>query len=138
MGAKGILQGRQKGLFVENFIETKNLSFRYSNQGKNLILDNISLGIKQGEFVCILGRNGSGKSTLVKTFNSLLLPSAGKVYVNGMDTADEKHNFEIHKQVGLILQNPDKHLGIAMKRKANLSNLTAFLGLKIWGEPLQK
>ncbi|MBR1779330.1 MAG: energy-coupling factor transporter ATPase [Clostridia bacterium] len=95
---------------MENFIETKNLSFRYSDQDKDLILDNISLGIKQGEFVCILGRNGSGKSTLVKTFNSLLLPSEGKVYVNGMDTADEKHNFEIHKQVGLILQNPDNQI----------------------------
>ena len=69
---------------MENFIKAENLTFKYDYDLENLILNNISLDVKKGEFICILGQNGSGKSTLVKNLNALLLPTGGKVYVNNM------------------------------------------------------
>ena len=65
---------------------------------------------QRGDFVALLGHNGSGKSTLAKHFNALLLPSGGTVYVDAMDTKDEKRTFEIRRQVGLVQQNPDNQL----------------------------
>ena len=95
---------------MENFIKAENLIFKYDSAPQNLTLNNISLNVKKGEFICILGQNGSGKSTLVKNLNALLLPTGGKVYVNNMDTSGEKFNFEIHRLVGLVLQNPENQI----------------------------
>ena len=66
--------------------------------------------IEHGSFVVILGHNGSGKSTLAKTFNAVLLPSGGKVYVEGMDTMDESLLLEIRRRVGMVFQNPDNQI----------------------------
>ena len=74
------------------------------------VLSDVSLTVEKGEFLALLGHNGSGKSTLAKHFNAMLLPTAGKVYVDGMDTADESLKFEIRRRVGLVLQNPDNQL----------------------------
>ena len=72
-------------------ILTENLTFRYTTEegAAPTVLDGVSLSIRRGEFVAVLGHNGSGKSTLSKHFNAILLPTAGKVYVDGMDTCDE-------------------------------------------------
>lgn len=74
------------------------------------VLKNFSFEVKKGEFVAILGHNGSGKSTLAKLFNGLLIPSDGKVLVDGMDTADEELKFDIRRKVGMVFQNPDNQL----------------------------
>ncbi|MCO7125206.1 energy-coupling factor transporter ATPase [Sporolactobacillus shoreicorticis] len=93
-------------------IETKNLHFQYlHHQSQNeWILNGIDLTIQNGEFIAILGSNGCGKSTLAKHFNALLMPSDGTVRVNGMDTGDEKKQFEIKKLIGMVFQNPDNQL----------------------------
>lgn len=95
---------------MEDFIKIENVSFKYDKNDKTNVLNDISLNIKKGEFVCILGANGSGKSTLSKHLNALLLPSYGKVFVNGIDTSNEDRVYEIHQMVGLVLQNPDNQI----------------------------
>lgn len=96
---------------MTNFIETENLKFKYSDDAneKN-VLDGISISIKKGDFLTIFGHNASGKSTLAKHFNVLLLPSGGKVFVNGIDTENESELYEIRRMVGLVLQNPDNQI----------------------------
>lgn len=99
-----------------DYISVQNVTFQYELQddsdtvSKKQVLNNISLTIKKGEFVAILGHNGSGKSTIAKHLNAMLLPSSGKVYIDGMDTADEKLTYDIRRKVGLVLQNPDNQL----------------------------
>ena len=75
-----------------------------------IVLDGVSLSIEEGSFVAVLGHNGSGKSTLAKHFNSILLPTGGKVYVDGMDTADEELLLSIRRTVGMVFQNPDNQI----------------------------
>ena len=75
-----------------------------------IVLDGVSLSIEEGSFVAVLGHNGSGKSTLAKHFNSILLPTGGKVYVDGMDTADEALLLAIRRTVGMVFQNPDNQI----------------------------
>ncbi|MCG9968816.1 energy-coupling factor transporter ATPase [Pelotomaculum terephthalicicum JT] len=70
----------------------------------------VNLSIKPGEFVGIAGKNGSGKTTLARLLNGLLLPSAGSVMVNGMDTRQRRHIREIRRQVAMVFQNPDNQL----------------------------
>lgn len=100
-----------------NFIETENLSFFYENEEDEIqldmvknVLDGVSLSVKKGEFVAVIGHNGSGKSTLSKQFNAILLPTGGKVYVDSIDTSDEERIYDIRRRVGLVLQNPDNQL----------------------------
>ncbi len=93
------------------FISVQNVSFRYNlAENDRQILDDISFSIKKGEFVALLGHNGSGKSTIAKLLNALLIPQKGKVYIDGMDTADESLTYEVRSKVGLVLQNPDNQL----------------------------
>ena len=73
-------------------------------------LDHVNLDVKAGQFIAILGHNGSGKSTLARMLNGLILPDNGTVLVDGMDTADDEHIFDIRSRVGLVLQNPDNQL----------------------------
>lgn len=87
-------------------IETRELSFRYSEDSP-LALEDVTLSIEEGSFTAVLGHNGSGKSTLAKHLNAILLPSGGKVYVGGIDTADESRLFDIRKTAGMVFQNPD-------------------------------
>jgi len=96
-----------------SLIQIQNLSFSYQTQSSTdsvPVLRDINLEIIPGSFVGILGANGSGKSTLAKTMNGLLLPSGGKVYVEGMDTVDESLLLEIRRRVGLVFQNPDNQI----------------------------
>jgi energy-coupling factor transport system ATP-binding protein len=96
-----------------SYISAQNVTFAYeSNEGeeKDEVLHGVSLDIKKGEFIALLGHNGSGKSTLAKHLNALLLPCGGKVYVDGLDTMDEALKIEIRRRVGLVLQNPDNQL----------------------------
>ncbi len=95
-------------------LQTENLTYSYpageENEQPTLALDGVTLAIERGSFTVILGHNGSGKSTLAKTFNAVLLPSGGRVYVDGMDTVDEKLLLEIRRRVGMVFQNPDNQI----------------------------
>ncbi len=100
---------------MSNFIEVKNVSFSYTNDFetppiKNTVISDLSLEIKRGEFVAILGHNGSGKSTLAKMFNAINLPESGDILINGMNTKDEANLFDIRKTVGMVFQNPDNQI----------------------------
>ena len=90
-------------------IETRELSFRYSEDSP-LALEDVTLSIEEGSFTAVLGHNGSGKSTFAKHLNAILLPSGGKVYVGGIDTADEARLFDIRKTAGMVFQNPDNQI----------------------------
>ena len=90
-------------------ISFKNFSFQYRAQ-KQPTLHDINLDIYPGERVLIAGPSGSGKSTLAKHFNSILLPTGGRVYVDGMDTADEELLLAIRRTVGMVFQNPDNQI----------------------------
>ena len=74
------------------------------------VFEDLNLRVEAGSFVAVLGSNGCGKSTLAKHFNSILLPSGGKVYVAGMDTSDEEKLIAIRKTVGMVFQNPDNQI----------------------------
>jgi energy-coupling factor transport system ATP-binding protein len=98
---------------MSTMIETKDLRFAYpAEEGESpvLALRGVDLQIEQGSFVVVLGHNGSGKSTLAKTFNAVLLPAGGKVYVEGMDTLDERLLLDIRQRVGMVFQNPDNQI----------------------------
>ncbi|NPV91712.1 MAG: energy-coupling factor transporter ATPase [Firmicutes bacterium] len=99
-------------LGVSKLIEVIGLSHQYrlSNRETVHALEGIDLTIKPGEFVGILGPNGSGKSTLARHFNALLLPTQGKVLVEGLDTSDIKNLWEIRQRVGMVFSNPDNQL----------------------------
>ncbi len=73
-------------------------------------IDNLTLDIKQGDFVAILGHNGSGKSTFAKQVNGLLLPTDGTVWISGMNTTDDEHIWDIRKTAGMVFQNPDNQI----------------------------
>lgn len=94
-------------------IKTQDLAFTYpgtEDQVNTRALRGVDVTIERGSFVVILGHNGSGKSTLAKTFNAVLLPSGGKVYVEGMDTMDESLLLKIRRRVGMVFQNPDNQI----------------------------
>ncbi len=74
------------------------------------VFTDLSLEIGEGTFVAVLGSNGCGKSTLAKHFNSILLPSGGKVYVFGLDTSDEELLMRVRRNVGMVFQNPDNQI----------------------------
>ena len=100
----------------DSFIKIEDLSFSYSEveENKDFVLKNISLQIEKGEFVAVLGHNGSGKSTLAKLLNMILLPTEGKIYVDGMDITSEDLSdddiLRLRKTVGMVFQNPDNQL----------------------------
>ena len=73
-------------------------------------IDDLTLDIKQGDFVAILGHNGSGKSTFAKQINGILLPTDGTVWISGMSTADDAHIWDIRKTAGMVFQNPDNQI----------------------------
>lgn len=89
-------------------ISFEDVSFTYS--GEDYVLENISLEIPQGQFVCVLGANGSGKSTFSKLINALLLPDKGSVHVNGLITSDAENTFTIRSTAGAVFQNPDDQI----------------------------
>ena len=98
---------------MNEMIRTESLRFAYpAEEGGEPVfaLRGVDLAIEKGSFVVVLGHNGSGKSTLAKTFNAVLLPAGGKVYVEGMDTLDESLLLAIRQRVGMVFQNPDNQI----------------------------
>lgn len=94
---------------MSEIIRIENLHFRYGDSEKE-VLRGIDLSVQQGEFVAVLGHNGSGKSTLAKHINAILLPTEGKVIVDGIDTADERRLYELRQTAGMVFQNPDNQI----------------------------
>lgn len=97
---------------VKEMIKMDNVTYKYDSFGEDTLVavDNVSLSINKGEFVVILGHNGSGKSTLAKLMNGLLLPTEGKVFVDNMDTEEEKYMWNIREKAGMVFQNPDNQI----------------------------
>lgn len=98
-------------------IKTENLVFEYIRrdeegnvEGLTRAVDEVTLDIKQGDFVAILGHNGSGKSTLAKHINAILYPTEGTVWVDGMDTTEEEKLWDIRQRAGMVFQNPDNQI----------------------------
>lgn len=96
---------------MREMIRLENVAYAYETgdeqEMQQEVLHNVSLSVKQGEFLCLLGHNGSGKSTLAKLMNGLLLPTEGKVFIKGMDTADEANLLAVRSSAGMVFQNPD-------------------------------
>ncbi len=98
-------------------VKTQNLTFEYIRrdedgnvEGITTAVDDVTLDVARGEFIAILGHNGSGKSTLAKHINAILYPTEGTVWVDGMDTADETHLWDIRQSAGMVFQNPDNQI----------------------------
>ncbi|MBR6529743.1 MAG: ATP-binding cassette domain-containing protein, partial [Firmicutes bacterium] len=98
-------------------IKAKDVTFEYIKrdeegniEGKTTAVDKVSLDIKQGDFIAILGHNGSGKSTLAKHMNAILYPSDGTLWVDGMDTAKEENIWKVRQTAGMVFQNPDNQI----------------------------
>ena len=101
------------GRKLATIIETQHLAYAYpgiDDEPGNQVFEDLDLTIEEGSFVAILGGNGCGKSTLAKHFNAILLPTGGKVYVSGLDTADEDKLIPIRRSVGMVFQNPDNQI----------------------------
>ena len=90
-------------------VRAKDVVFRYSDQGR-AALDGVSMEVRRGEFVAVLGANGCGKSTLAKHFNAILLPEQGEVFVEQYNTKEEEHLYDIRQRVGMVFQNPDNQI----------------------------
>lgn len=100
-----------------NIIETTHLSYDYIRrdeegnvEGSTRAVSDVSLSVKPGDFIAILGHNGSGKSTLAKHINALLLPSEGSILVDGKDTRQEENIWEVRQSAGMVFQNPDNQI----------------------------
>ena len=98
---------------MEDIISVEHLAYSYPDldgQKGTRVFEDLNLTIQDGSFVAILGTNGCGKSTLAKHFNSILLPSGGKVYVDGIDTSDLERIIAVRRCVGMVFQNPDNQI----------------------------
>ena len=98
---------------MNEIISVENLAYTYpglDDQPGVVVFEDMNLKIEEGTFVAILGTNGCGKSTLAKHFNSILLPSGGKVWVCGIDTANEERIMQVRRNVGMVFQNPDNQI----------------------------
>ncbi len=98
-------------------IDARNVVFEYIRRDKdgavegiNRALDDVDMSVSQGDFIAILGHNGSGKSTLARHFNALLHPLEGTVYIDGNDTRDDEHLWDIRQTAGMVFQNPDNQI----------------------------
>lgn len=98
-------------------IEGSGLVYEYRKYGEDgevaavtRAVDGVSLDVKRGDFVAILGHNGSGKSTLAKHINAILTPDEGTLYVDGMDTSEEKNLWDVRQSAGMVFQNPDNQI----------------------------
>ena len=97
----------------ENMIKSEDLVFKYVNaedKTEKIAINHVSMEVKKGEFLVVLGHNGSGKSTMAKHMNALLLPSGGKMYVDDLDTSEMDNIWEVRRRAGMVFQNPDNQL----------------------------
>ena len=98
---------------MKDIISVEHLAYTYPgfDDGPGVsVFQDMNLKVEEGSFVAILGTNGCGKSTLAKHFNSILLPSGGKVFVCGLDTSDEYRIMQVRRNVGMVFQNPDNQI----------------------------
>ncbi|HGM3508853.1 TPA: energy-coupling factor transporter ATPase [Clostridioides difficile] len=96
---------------MDNIVKVNNISFEYiTDEAKLKAIDNLSLDVKKGEFVAIIGHNGSGKSTLSKNLNAILMPTEGNILIDGMDTKEEERLWDIRQTAGMVFQNPDNQI----------------------------
>ena len=97
---------------MTDFIIVENLTFEYDKDGteKTRAIDDVSFTIEKGSFTAIIGQNGSGKSTLARNLNGLLVPTSGRILVDGMDTADDSRIWDIRSRVAMVFQNPDNQI----------------------------
>lgn len=107
----------ERACSVMGIIKTEDLTFEYIRrdeegnvEGITTAVDAVSLDIKQGQFIAILGHNGSGKSTLAKHMNAILYPTEGTIWVDGMDTTEEEALWNIRQTAGMVFQNPDNQI----------------------------
>lgn len=101
-----ILMETSEEKMTKNIIEMTDISFRYTEENPDLILDNINLSIEKGEWITIIGPNGSGKSTLTKAMNGLILPSEGKIMIDGIEM-NEENLWSVRRKIGMVFQNPE-------------------------------
>ena len=102
-----------EGITLSEIISVEHLAYTYPGVDDTpgvAVFEDMNLTVEQGSFVAILGTNGCGKSTLAKHFNSILLPTGGKVWVNGIDTSNEDRLMVIRRNVGMVFQNPDNQI----------------------------
>ena len=98
---------------MKEIISVEHLAYTYPGMDDTagvVVFEDMNLKIQEGTFVAVLGTNGCGKSTLAKHFNSILLPTGGKVYVCGIDTANEERIMQVRRNVGMVFQNPDNQI----------------------------
>lgn len=96
---------------MKDIVSVKDISFEYVTEDSRFkAIDDLSLNVKQGEFVVVIGHNGSGKSTLSKNLNAILMPTKGDIYIDGLNTKDEEHLWDIRQTAGMVFQNPDNQI----------------------------
>ena len=106
---------------MKNIVEIRDMTYRYTkdpvqDSGQEVqeelitAIEGLSLDVEQGSFTAVIGRNGSGKSTLAKNINGLFVPTEGVIYVDGWDTRDDEHIWDIRQTAGMVFQNPDNQL----------------------------
>src|SRR5699024_7128665 len=100
-----------------NMIQTEKLIFEYEKRdeegnviGTSRAIDEVDLGIEEGQFIAILGHNGSGKSTLAKHMNAILVPTGGTMWVDGRNTKDPQELWNVRQSAGMVFQNPDNQI----------------------------
>ena len=102
-----------EGILLKEIIRVEHLAYTYpgvEDAPGVAVFQDMNLTVEEGTFVAILGTNGCGKSTLAKHFNSILLPSGGKVWVCGIDTSEDTHIMAVRRNVGMVFQNPDNQI----------------------------
>ena len=107
----------------EPMIRVQDVKFRYDPEQPTYAVDGVSLNVRRGEFVAVLGANGCGKSTLAKHFNAILLPETGTVLVENMDTRGEDHLYDIRQKVGMVFQNPDNQIVATIVEELSLIHI---------------
>lgn len=102
---------------MEQMVKANGLVFKYYThdeagniENEHIALNDITLNVKTGEFVVILGHNGSGKSTFAKHLNAILTPTQGTLLIKGIDTKDESRVWDIRQTAGMVFQNPDNQI----------------------------
>lgn len=98
-------------------LKIKNLIHDYIDEEENTVvhaIKGVDLEVEKGQFIAVLGHNGSGKSSLAKHINALLMPTKGTVWVDGMETSEEEHLWDIRQTAGMVFQNPDNQIVATM------------------------
>ena len=96
---------------MDNIIKVNNVSFEYiTDETTHKAIDDLTLEVKKGEFMAIIGHNGSGKSTLSKNLNAILVPSEGNILIDNLDTRDDDNLWDIRQTAGMVFQNPDNQI----------------------------